>query len=216
MRKLIIGSLGVILLVSCSPRITTKIINQQRALGEGQKVTVYNYKEQLPGNYKILGTVDAGDTGFTVDCDSSKMMTLIVNESRKMGGNAFLITEHKRPSLGGSSCHRIKGLILSVADVWQEEENNSGLGEIALSLKKQRLLPRFNFSAGLGPSWRTDKIASGLDDFQYNFYKELRSGFQWNISADYFFNDIYGVRFTYQLFLINSKINASKCFAKYL
>ena len=202
MRKLIIfSSLGLALLASCAPRITTNVAMRQPALGENQKVTVYNQKEQVPEGYKILGTVNAENTDLTTtDCDSLKMMTEIKKESRKIGGNAFLITEHKRPPYSGNACHQFKGIILSVPFGEQEEEVNSELGTVASSLKKQRSLPRFGLSASFGPAWRTDEVSKELDYFMYNFYQNLLSGFEWNISADCFFSNYFGARLFYQRF----------------
>jgi hypothetical protein len=202
MRKLIVlGSLGFILLTSCAPSITTKVLERQEALGENQKVTVYNHKEQVPEGSKVLGRINVEEeAAITTNCDSLKMITKIKKESRKIGGNAFLITEHKRPSTLGSSCHQFKGVILSVPLGEQAEEENDDLEAVVLSLNKQHLLPRLGFSAGFGPSWRTDKLASGLNDFTRHFYKNLLSGFEWNVSADCFFNDFFGIRFLYQRF----------------
>jgi len=188
-----------ILFSACSPRIVTTVKKQQTALNEQQEITIYNHKEQVPDGYELLGTVSVGESGATIRCDSLRMINLVKRESRKIGGNAVLITEHTPPSFWGSSCHQFKGIILNVPDI-EPKARNMELEAVALSLSKQRALSRFTFSGNIGPGWRTDKIASGLSDFQRDFYKKMRSGFQTNISADYFFSDHYGIRLAYQNF----------------
>ena len=197
MKKLII--LLPVLLASCSPRIVTTII-QQPALSEHQNVTIYKNREQVPDGYQLLGTVNVGDAGSTINCDSLRMINLVKSESRKIGGNAVLITEHKRPSFWGSNCHQFKGLVLNIPNIEPTEERNTDLEAAALSLLKQWALPRFTFSGNIGQSFRTNEIASDLGDFQRDFYDELLSGIQTNISADYFFSSHCGIRLAYQNF----------------
>jgi hypothetical protein len=210
MRKLIIsGTLLSVLFTACSPKIATTVTRQQPALMENQKVTIYRDNEQVPDDYEMLGTISVGDAGFTTHCDSLRMITLVKEKSREIGGNAVLITEHKRPSFWGSSCHQFKGLVLNVPSIESIDDRNIKLEKAALSLSNQRLLPRFTFSGNIGPSWRTNKIASNVSDFQRDFYRKLRSGFQWNVSADYNLSDHSGIRMTYQSFYSSHSSPAS-------
>lgn len=190
-----------VLFTACSPRVTSSILRQQPAAPEDQTVEVFNSKEQITSDYEILGTISVDDTGFTTHCDSLLMISLAKQEVRKIGGNGFLITEHKRPSFWTSSCHRFKGVALNMSDLMSAgATNDADFDKSVVASVKQRNLPRFTFSANVGPAWRTAKLDSGLDEVSRSIYKELKSGTQIDFSADYYFNDNYGIRLGFQRF----------------
>ena len=187
MRKLITGSLGFVLLASCAPMITTNVVMREKALGENQKVVIYNHKEQVPDGYKILGSVDADDAGFTTNCDSLNMIVAIKRASRKIGGNAFLITEYKHPPLSGSNCHNFKGFILSIPFTEQTEEDDNDL-----LLNKQQLISRCQISLYGGWSYRLGEVREPINDIK-SYAKGLMSGYNISGTGSCYFNEYLGM-----------------------
>jgi hypothetical protein len=59
-------------------------------------------------NKVYLGDIIIRDAGFTVDCDFETVVQLAVEKSKKIGGNCFVLTKHKKPGIS-SSCHQIRG-----------------------------------------------------------------------------------------------------------
>ncbi len=106
-----------ILLLSCSPKLSTKLdsANKYQALSYDKEVLVYGMGEEMPSVIEELGTVKVGDSGFTTKCDYDVVIAKAKEEARKAGGNSLLITEHKTPDLW-SSCHRITAKILITAE----------------------------------------------------------------------------------------------------
>ncbi|MDR1347132.1 MAG: hypothetical protein LBJ63_01690 [Prevotellaceae bacterium] len=107
----------LLILVSCSPKITTSISKNYGALSYEEEVRVLSIQDTEPNNAELLGTVKIGDAGFTIDCNLSVVVDKAKIEARKIGGNAIKITKHSPPNFWGSSCHRITANILKV-DNW--------------------------------------------------------------------------------------------------
>lgn len=79
-----------------------------------EEVTVIGLAEEPPANAIEIGKVEIGDTGFTTNCGWDIVTEKAKAEARKAGGNVIKIIEHRPPSVMGSSCDRIKALILKV------------------------------------------------------------------------------------------------------
>jgi hypothetical protein len=107
----------LLILSSCSPKITTSIGRNYAALDYKEEVKVLSIQDLEPNNAELLGTVKIGDSGFSTDCDLTSVIDKAKIEARKVGGNAIKITKHSPPALLGSSCHRITANILRV-DNW--------------------------------------------------------------------------------------------------
>lgn len=109
---LLIGCL--VIFSSCAPKISTTIGKNYSALDYREAVTVFGIQDPVPTNSEELGIVKVGDTGFSTNCGWDVVMDKAKMEARKIGGNAIKITDHKPPSIMGSSCHRITAKILKV------------------------------------------------------------------------------------------------------
>lgn len=74
------------------------------------EVVIKGIGEQIPSNAVLLGSVSVGETGFTATKNCTYPM--VIADARRlaagMGGNTLVITEHKEPSVYGSTCHRIR------------------------------------------------------------------------------------------------------------
>jgi hypothetical protein len=87
------------------------VLKSYPALDIDAQVAVYTPSQPIPDGTEALGTVTVADGGATLRCDSLTMITYVQTEAKKIGGNAVLITEYRRPSLFGSNCHQFKGTI---------------------------------------------------------------------------------------------------------
>ncbi|HAD11587.1 MAG TPA: hypothetical protein DCF33_04020 [Saprospirales bacterium] len=72
-------------------------------------------------NKVFLGDIIIRDAGFTVDCDFETVVQLAAEKSRKLGGNCFVLTRHKKPGLS-SSCHQIRGKVYHIDNAAQFEK----------------------------------------------------------------------------------------------
>jgi hypothetical protein len=178
---------------ACSPKISTNITKQYPSLSENDPVEIYNIGESMPQNAESLGTVSVKDKAATVNCDSLTMINLVKQQTRKVGGDAVLLTDYKIPSLY-SNCYQFEGIILKTSN------SNSALPIPRHSTpesKKERELPRFSIGADVGLGFRTNRISSDLVGEYRDMYSRIRLGLNYNVYADCFFADRHGIRFTY-------------------
>ena len=118
MKKISILLFGFILLLnSCSPKISTTINKNYAAIDFREEVRIFGIKDPIPANSEVLGVVNIGDTGFSTNCGWDVVIDKARMEARKVGGNAIKITEHTPPSAFGSSCDRISAKILKVENL---------------------------------------------------------------------------------------------------
>ena len=102
-------------LSSCSPQLSTKIINDnyRNSIPSNEAVVVYTILMDEPEDALLIGSIDIGDSGFTVNCGRERIMELAKEEARKMGANAVKITSFKEPDLE-SSCYRVTAMALVI------------------------------------------------------------------------------------------------------
>lgn len=168
------------------------------------------YKEDIPAESKELGQVRISDSGFSTNCDSLAVINLIKNEARKAGGNAVLVTEHRKPSVFGSSCHQMTAIVLDVSNFPVETLASDDAKEDVAPIPKSktRMLPRFNLAINGGYGWRTAKLVEGLDRLEKDYLKKLMSGPVRNASANYYFNDNYGIGLTYSVYAASNSLGS--------
>ena len=124
MKKISILLFGFILLLnSCSPKISTNIKKNYSAIDFREEVKIFGINDALPPNSEVLGVVKIGDTGFSTNCGWDVVIDKARIEARKIGGNAIKITEHTPPSTFGSSCDRITAQILKIDNLENFEAN---------------------------------------------------------------------------------------------
>jgi hypothetical protein len=166
------------------------------------------YKEDIPAGSEEIGQVRISDTGFSTNCDSLTVINRIKNEARKAGGNAVLITKHKKPSVWGSSCHQMTATVMNVSDFLGKSLALDDVKEDAdpVLLAKSKVLPRFNLAINGGYGWRTAKMADGIEELEKDYLKNLMSGFVWNASVNYYFNDNYGLGLSYSAYSASTSL----------
>lgn len=117
MKQITNFSIGCLLvLLSCTPRISTSISKNYSELDYREEVRVLGLQDAVPSNSEELGEVKIGDSGFSVNCGWDVVIDKAKIEARKIGGNAIKIIKHIPPSPLGSSCDRITAKILKVKD----------------------------------------------------------------------------------------------------
>lgn len=216
MKKILYGIilLYILIFTNCSPRITSRITTAYEPLPIDAPIQVFNRQTPIPSKAEILGEVKSKDTGFSTNCDSVTIINKIKDEARKAGGNAIVILKHSKPSMWGSSCHQMEATILNVTDL--DSMSTEGTANLRNAItdntettKKQRLLPRFSLSLGGGYGWRTAKLADGFSAEEKAFLKKLKNGPVWGASANYYFNDNYGLGLTYSAYSSKHSIGAT-------
>ena len=215
---------------ACSPRVSTSIVKKYPPQEPDAPVVVFTNVEEAPSQWEPLGTVVVDDTGFSTRCDSVTVFSLAKDETRKAGGNAFLVTRHLRPSIWGSSCHRIAGTMMLVSDFSQanlqqnlhpKNEPAGATPETITFVQAQPAgsgfqvsgsesqiggqLPRMALMLDAGYSWRTAKISDELQDFERHVAKQIKSGFIWNGSFAYYINKFIGVGICFNQYASSSE-----------
>lgn len=115
--KKIVFILISILILACSPKVTTSITKIYPVLDYKQEVFVIGITEEPPASAVEIGVVKIDDSGFSTNCGWDVVLEKAKMEARKAGGNVLKIIDHKLPSIIGSSCHRIKAKILRVDNI---------------------------------------------------------------------------------------------------
>lgn len=195
------------LLASCSPKVTSTMAKTYPSLPPETPVKVF-YKVDVPAGSEEIGQIRVSDTGFSTGCDSLTVINKIKNAALKAGGNAVLITEHKKPSIWGSSCHQMTAMVLNVSDFSGVTlaNDNSEESPTPLILSESKMLPRFNLAINGGYGWRTAKLVDGVEGLEKDYLKKLMSGFVWNASANYYFNDNYGLGLSYSAYSASTSL----------
>ncbi|MBN8680438.1 MAG: hypothetical protein J0M29_19590 [Chitinophagales bacterium] len=120
MKKLLFLAL---LFSACAPQME---LTKSPTLSKYPPVEPYEAFALLPDsnllqNKVYLGDIIIRDAGFTMDCDFETVVQLAAEKSRKLGGNCFVLTKHKKPGLS-SSCHQIRGKVYHIDNAPQFEK----------------------------------------------------------------------------------------------
>ena len=77
---------------------------------------LYGVGQVVPETAERIGSVQVVDGGVSTKCNYEQVVALAKLETAKNGGNALALTDHRKPSLLGSSCHQIAGDMLWIGD----------------------------------------------------------------------------------------------------
>ena len=193
--KKINGLLLLVILIalsSCYPKITTNLIKSYPVLDFQEEIVVIGIDKAIPDNAEILGIVRIGDTGFTNKCSYELVLSRAIHEAKKAGGNAIKITEHKPPSIFGSSCHRIAAQILKLKNTQEYNENTTKNYSEPVTTVRVDTLPKFKFSLNGGGGYQTALVFDELPDLLKDFYNDMKLGWQVNADFSYFIRDSWG------------------------
>lgn len=184
--KLLFGAvLQFVLLTACSPHVTTEVIKSYSPVAIADSVCVYEPGDSIPNSAEPIGSVSVTDAGTTTKCKYDQVVRIAREETAKIGGNAFAITEHKEPAVWGSSCHQISGTMLRISD-WTIDAQGSNPVADAIEAKhmvleeqmKKRQAPAHTIGMDVGigrvyskiyTPFRTYSGKSGVDwKLEYN------------------------------------------------
>ena len=108
--KYVLMSFVLLLLSSCFPAMRVSIKNQKEypPLEQDAQFAVYKKPQQIPIDYEILGKMEIicndelSKKSDTTKCDSISVFCAAESKAKEIGGNALLITKHKKPTFGNS------------------------------------------------------------------------------------------------------------------
>ncbi|EDP69808.1 hypothetical protein FBALC1_09762 [Flavobacteriales bacterium ALC-1] len=109
-----------IVVVACSPKLKSNIVQTLSPLSDNALVVVLDISDNQSIIGKAVGTIEAKDGGLAVSCTYYENILNLKKLARKAGANLIKITEHKTPDKW-SSCHRLKAKIYSVTNPKQYE-----------------------------------------------------------------------------------------------
>lgn len=182
---LLVAVLPLLLLTACSPHVTTKVVKSYPPVVVTDSVKVYESGDVIPNSAEPIGYVSVTDAGATTKCKYDQVLWIAREETAKVGGNGFVVTEHKTPAIWGSSCHQISGTMLYINDWTIDTEAPNPIADaieakhIALEEKmKKRQAPAntIGLDVGIGcvyskiyTPYRTYNGKNGLDwKLEYN------------------------------------------------
>ena len=96
------ATLGV---VSCAYREVYTPISNVSSVNASGKIVVYEKGETVDREYKILGTLQLKDSGFTLRCGYYDALPLAKERARELGGDAIVIKKVNRANFW-STCDR--------------------------------------------------------------------------------------------------------------
>ena len=97
---------------SCAPKVITDLVKSVTA----DEVRLYGMGHSVPELAEFIGNVKVVDGGVSTKCNYDQVVALAKQETTKKGENALALTDHRKPSLLGSSCHQIAGNMLWIGD----------------------------------------------------------------------------------------------------
>lgn len=116
MQRLILSLLLPLFLGSCAPKVLTYIEKKYPSRIAADEVHLYGVGQTVPETAERIGSVRVVDGGASTKCNYEQVVALAKQETAKSGGNALALTDHRKPSLLGSSCHQIAGDMLWIGD----------------------------------------------------------------------------------------------------
>ena len=175
---------------SCAPKVITHIERSYSPRVAAEEVLLYGVGQTVPESAELIGTVKVVDRGASTKCNYDQVVALAKQTTSKSGGNALALTDHREPSLLGSSCHQITGNMLWIGDATNLEaeiaplvspsgrDNNAGVSKSSFH--------HSTIYANIGYAFMTNKFylpngASGHPrkgmDWQVGYDWVSRSGF---------------------------------------
>lgn len=101
---------------SCAPKVITDLVKSYPSRVTADEVRLYGVGHSVPELAEFIGNVKVVDGGASTKCNYDQVVALAKQETAKKGGNALALTDHRKPSLLGSSCHQIAGNMLWIGD----------------------------------------------------------------------------------------------------
>lgn len=185
-----------ICLGSCAPKVITHIERSYSPRVTADEVHLYGVGQTVPESAELIGTVKVVDSGTSTKCKYDQVVALAKQETSKNGGNVLALTDHKKPSLLGSSCHQIAGNMLWIGDPTEEEKE--AVPAISTPVHDNKAVgskPSFLHStiyANIGYAFMTNKfyLPSGASGHP-------RNGMDWQVGYDWVSRSGFGAGLMY-------------------
>lgn len=103
----------VISVTGCTATEKVKMAETVPPLPADCQPVVYRPGDATPTNFKVLGQVSYGDSGFSVSCGRETVTERLRQQACKAGANGIRIKEEKGMDLW-SSCYRVDAELLSL------------------------------------------------------------------------------------------------------
>lgn len=150
-------------LTSCAPKVITDVVKTYPVTTTPEKVRLYEMDDTVPNSAEVIGTVSVVDNGASTKCKYDQVVALAKKETAKYGGNALSLTDHKKPSILGSSCHQIAGMMLYLGDsamvINDHQPNFFQEAREIRQEKERRMRPSAHtIYANIGYAWITSKF----------------------------------------------------------
>lgn len=165
--------------------------------------TKVTYIKELPNTYildayEYIGIVKVTDGGFATNCGLDRVVEIAKKKTADCGGNILQLTEHKLPSVWGSSCHRIEGRMLWMADTvrWDSAHNAEPMVTVINNTSTERIrkskqtnkVATNTLYGSIGTGWITSKIY-----MPENTNGSIRTGLDWTLGYDWISKDNWGL-----------------------
>lgn len=193
MKKNLLLSLSIVLLSSCSTRITTSLFKKEKALPRNTMVAVYEKKDTLPSASEKLGAVKVVNSGL-----SSKSYYIVFDaaksEARKAGGNAIQIMKLQVPD-NWNSAYRLTASILKMdTSLIQVPVKPLAVPDVV-----EMHNSRWRFAIDGGYSYGLGKDVPTYDSRIQTYNNQMRSGLNFGAEINYFiFNGQMGIGINYE------------------
>jgi len=170
-----------ILLCSCTPRITTSLIKNEKPLPKNTIVTVYNKNDTLPSATEKLGITKVNDNASTDEFDYNSVVEIAKLEARKAGGNGIRIIKHQLPNLLNTG-HEVYADILKVDTgvVYKRSNQKSNESYIKIPYSHWRLALNGGYAYNLG------KDVPTFDTRIQTYNNQMNSGLNFGAELNYF------------------------------
>ena len=206
MKKAIIYSLILVtlVLVGCSPKVTTTLIKAKAPLEPGEEVTVLQPEDQQPENAVVLETIQMQGK------DYEELVDLATEQARTTGGDAVKIVAHFDPDIT-SPRHRVSAAVLSTDESMLSNSESSRVTpefiESELDINKENWSVRIAVQGGA--AYRIGKEPQGVDAVMSAHIKNRRIGAMYGADVTFFFSENLGVGIKAQNVYYGDKMPAS-------
>jgi hypothetical protein len=99
-------------LVACSPSVSRRGYTPVPPSNAAACKPALQWRSQLPPiRYRVVGTIEVGDSGFSTDCDEQAVHRLLREEACGAGADIIDILKESRPDVL-STCYRVLARLL--------------------------------------------------------------------------------------------------------
>jgi len=182
--RIILTSTVCLMLLSCSPQVNISTWKSHPSREDNDSIVIYKKAQDIPIKSEQIGKLEATCKSWMNNCDSVSIISLAEKKIKKVGGNAFLITNYEKPKFWNNSTLLLNGDVFLVSDF-------SSPPDTALSLFKTKLdvfLEKYMYVGfGVGPE---TGISLFLPKVSYHNFQNRK-----NLSTYYGIEGVFGILF---------------------